>query len=285
MLLNSFFLILFAVIMIPAVFVLLGMSRWQKQIVAFRQRLEQQRRSITPRTYDPEETADLPAPVRQYFSAVLVPGQPLIIAAELGQEGQINLGRSETRWARLRATQSVVTQVPGFLWDARTRLAPGVTSFIQQGLLKEGGLLQVALVGLVPLASASTGKALRQAQRLRFLAESVWYPTRLLPSQGVEWEAIDASSARATLLDGETRTSLIFQFDPNGLILGVRADARPRLLGDAFVETAWEGRFHEYRQHGGMMIPVQLESAWIDQGQRIPEWEGRITEIMYKFVP
>jgi len=285
MFLNTLFLVLATAIMVPAVLILYGVTRWQSATVALSDRLERQRRTISPRTYEPEDIADLPVPVQRFFEAVLVPGQPLIVAAELGQEGQINLGGEQPRWKRLRARQSVLTQAPGFLWDARAPLMPGLALFAQDALLASGGSFRLALFGLLPLKRIASSEGLTQAQRLRFLAEAVWYPTRLLPSQGVRWEAIDAESARATLIEGEARASLVFSFDANGLVRSVRAEARARLVGKALVDTPWEGRFWEYRQHGGMLIPVQAESAWIENGRRIPDWQGRISEIMYKFVP
>ncbi|MBN2886111.1 MAG: hypothetical protein JXM75_05315 [Chromatiaceae bacterium] len=285
MFLNTLFLVLATAIMVPAVLILYGVTRWQSATLALGDELERQRRALSPRTYNPEEIAALPTPVQRFFEAVLVSGQPLVVAAELGQEGRINLGGEQPRWKLLRARQSVVTQAPGFLWDARAPLLPGLAIFAQETLLASGGSFRLALFGLLPIKRIASSERLTEAQRLRFLAESVWYPTRLLPSQGVRWEAMDEESARATLVDGEAQTSLVFSFDANGLVRGVRAEARARLVGKQLVETPWEGRFWEYRQHGGMMIPVQAESAWIENARRIPDWQGRITEIMYKFAP
>lgn len=36
-----------------------------------------------------------------------------------------------------------------------------------------------------------------QGELMRFFAEAAWYPTALLPSQGVRWQAVDDTSARA----------------------------------------------------------------------------------------
>jgi hypothetical protein len=35
-----------------------------------------------------------------------------------------------------------------------------------------------------------------EGQLMGFFAEAAWYPTALLPGQGVRWEAVDDSSAR-----------------------------------------------------------------------------------------
>jgi hypothetical protein len=75
---------------------------------------------------------------------------------------------------------------------------------------------------------------------MRFFAEAAWYPTRLLPSQGVRWEAIDNSSARATLQDGDTTVSLDFRFDEAGLIASIRAEARARTVNGGLLFAPWQ---------------------------------------------
>ncbi|HUG25440.1 DUF6920 family protein [Piscinibacter sp.] len=50
----------------------------------------------------------------------------------------------------------------------------------------------------------------------RFFAEMAWYPTALLPSQGVRREAIDDRSANATIVDGRLTLTLVFRFNASG---------------------------------------------------------------------
>jgi hypothetical protein len=38
-----------------------------------------------------------------------------------------------------------------------------------------------------------------QVELMRYLAKAVWYPTTLLPRQGVRWDLIDEATARASL--------------------------------------------------------------------------------------
>ena len=61
---------------------------------------------------------------------------------------------------------------------------------------------------------------------MRFFAEAAWYPTALLPSQGVRWVAVDDRSANATIVDGALTLTLLFRFNDDGLIGSFRADAR-----------------------------------------------------------
>ncbi|MEO7362298.1 MAG: DUF6544 family protein [Gemmatimonadaceae bacterium] len=65
----------------------------------------------------------------------------------------------------------------------------------------------------------------------RYFAEMAWYPTALLPGQGVRWEAVDERSANATLVDGPISLTLLFRFDDARLIKSVHADARGATQG------------------------------------------------------
>jgi hypothetical protein len=118
---------------------------------------------------------------------------------------------------------------------------------------------------------------------MRFLAEAAWYPTALLPSQGVCWEAVDDHSAHATLRDGAIAVTLLFRFNVDGLIDSVRAEARGRIVGAIVEQMPWEGRFWNYARRDGMSVPLEGEVAWIHPEGAKPYWRGRVTKLDYEF--
>jgi len=98
----------------------------------------------------------------------------------------------------------------------------------------------------------------------------------------VQWEAVDDTSARASLQDGETRVSLLFHFDAEALIESVRAEARGRMVAGEVIATPWEGRWSHYALRDGMRIPIEGEVTWLLPEGRKPYWRGRITEISFE---
>jgi hypothetical protein len=118
---------------------------------------------------------------------------------------------------------------------------------------------------------------------MRFLAEAVWYPTALLPSQGVVWEALDDSQARATLSDGPTTVTLVFHFDAQGLIDTVRAEGRYRDVDGTQVATPWQGHFWDYQVRDGMLVPLEGEVEWLIDEDPKPYWRGRIDQVEYEY--
>lgn len=132
--------------------------------------------------------------------------------------------------------------------------------YVHDGYVGGTGILHAAALGLFTVAELRGRGAIAQSELMRYLAEAAWYPTALLPSQGVHWEAVD-SAAKATLTDGEIAATLTFRFDTAGLIESVRSESRGRTVGDAIVMTPWEGRWSNCQERNGMRVPLSGEVA------------------------
>ena len=224
------FLVLLGVGAIAAT-LLYGELRWRAGTSGLRKRIAASRLSNAPAIYHPSEILTLPAPVQRYFQTVLADGQPMIAAVHVQHAGTFNVDENNARWKPFTSTQYVVTRRPGFDWDARIAMVPGVSVRVHDAYVAGEGILHAALFGLVSKINLRDRGELAQGELLRFLAETAWYPTALLPSQGIHWDAIDDHSARATLHEGENTVSLVFHFSADGLIDTVSADARVRLAG------------------------------------------------------
>ena len=87
---------------------------------------------------------------------------------------------------------------------------------------------------------------------LLWLAEMAWYPTALLPSQGVRWEAVDHRSAHATFVDGQIMLKLLFRFNNAGLIESFRSSARGGMVDKKMVMAPWEGQWSNFQTRDGM---------------------------------
>lgn len=222
--------------------VIYASDRWRSETDKLRVKMTNEQQPIQPKTYDPKEIAGLPEPVQRFFKAVLQDGQAIITKVELSQIGLFHMNETEDKWHKFTATQLVTTQSLGFDWDAKIQMIPFINVFVHDTYLRGEGNLQASILGLFTVAKMHNTTELNQGELLRFLAESVWYPTSLLPSQGVIWEAIDQHSSRATLTDGKTTASVVFQFDAEGLITSMRAEERCHsVVGDKLTFMPWVG--------------------------------------------
>jgi hypothetical protein len=257
-----------------------GRYRWQLDSDSLRAKLINGQQTIKPKIYDQKEIEGLPDPIQRFFRTVLKDGQAIVTAVNLSQEGKFNMSETEDKWSPFTATQLVTTQRPGFDWDARIQMASGLNAFVHDTYLLGGGSLHASLLGLFTVADVRGTPEAAQGELLRFFAETTWYPTALLPSQGVRWEAIDNTSARATFTDGTTTVSLVFRFNAEGTISTMRAEARYR---NKLTTMPWSGRFWEYSVRNGMLIPLEGEVGWeYPEGTRL-YFKGKITEINYEF--
>jgi hypothetical protein len=260
-----------------------GSMRWQAATNDIHATLEAGRLPVGPKTYRVNELIGLPAPVQRYFRAVLTEGQPMIVAVSVDHTGTFNMSETGDQWKPFSSTQRVITQRPGFDWEARIAMLPGMPVRVHDAYIAGEGLLHASLFGLMSMANLRGTPEMAQGELLRFFAETAWYPTALLPSQGVQWEAVDDTSAKATLKDGETTVSLLFRFNEHGLIESVRAEARGRTVAGAVIPTPWEGRWSNYELRDGMRIPIEGEVAWMLPEGPKPYWRGRITSLRYEF--
>ena len=268
-----------------------GSKRWTESMRTLTSRLdagrvdEGTRPPSPPATFDSRELEGLPAPVQRYFRAALKKGQPIIAAVTLELAGTINLSAAVERWKPFTSRQRIVTRRPGFLWDARVSMLPGVVVRVVDSYIAGEGLLRAAVLGLFPVADARGGGAMARGEFMRFFAEAAWYPTALLPSRGVGWEAVDDGSANATTVDGPLKLTLLFRFNAAGLIDSFRAEARGAGVGKDMVMLPWEGHWSDYRQHAGMTVPFTGEVAWIRPEGRQTYFHGTVTSLTYEWSP
>ena len=276
------YLIIVAAIVLIAAAVLYGGWRWACSTRDLLARLEAGRVAVGPKTYDPRELDSLPAAVQRYFHAALTEGQPIVAAVSIEHAGTFNMSADGEKWQPFTSRQRVLTQCPGFVWDARIAVAPGLKARVHDAYLEGEGILHATLLGFLTIVNMRGTRPVAEGELQRFFAETAWYPTALLPSQGVQWTAVDDSSAKATLKDGDISLTLLFRFDETGLIDSVRAEARGRTVGGKVIPTPWEGRWKNYELRDGMRVPLEGEVAWILPEGPKPYWRGRVTSLSYE---
>lgn len=245
-------------------------NRRTKHLVA---QLAGPRPGVRHEVFTMEELTGLPLPVANYFRFVLQPGQALIRSARLRETGEF---RSGATWSPFTAVHHVHTRPPGFVWDARIFMMPLLPVRVRDSYVAGAGAMRGQLAGLLPVVNESNRPDLDAGALFRYLAEAVWYPTALLPSQGVIWSALDDVSALATLTDGHTTVSLQFYFGEHGEIVRCYTPARFRDVNGQGVPTPWGGTYQAYKQVAGMRMPQAGEVAWFLPEGPLPYWRGRL---------
>lgn len=240
-----------------------GRSRWARATQLLLDQLEAARLPARASRYDAREFDGLPMPVQRYFRAVLKDGQPSVTVVTVQHTGTFNVNALGVRelWMPFTSEQRVMTNRPGFVWNARLSVVPGIDVRVHDAYAGGVGTLHPAVLGVFSLTNQHGTGDIARGELMRFMLEAAWYPTALLPSQGVKWVAVDERSADATMVDGDIRMTMRFTFGADGLIESVRADARGALVGGKVVMMPWEGRMSDYQKRDGLRVPLTGEAA------------------------
>jgi len=217
-----------------------------------------------------EQLKGLPVPVQKYFKHVLMEGQPPVQAVRMLQNGQFKTDLKKG-WVNLQGEQYVTINKPGFVWKGKTYMFSARDMY-----LKDRGRLIVDLFSVYRLRNGE-GPNYDEGELLRWLGESVCYPTNLLPREKLHWLPIDEKSAQLSYnYNGQLLTCKVFFNSKNEI---ERMETQ-RYMGDRKRET-WVNKLANYQLHGGMLIPTNLEAGWQLKDGYFPYAKFQITTIEY----
>jgi hypothetical protein len=136
----------------------------------------------------------------------------------------------------------------------------------------------IKAASLVSVVDA-TGPKIDQGTLLRFLAEIIWFPSAAL-SPHITWQAVDRTSARATMSYGDVSASALFAFDERGRCSGLHAK-RYMGSGDAATLEEWVGTTTDWRVVRGVEIPVRGEVVWKLEAGDFSYYRWEIDDVEY----
>jgi hypothetical protein len=259
-----------------------GFLQWRRSTDALRARLVRGTEAPRGPPFEWASVDALPPPVARYLRFALVEGQARVAKARLTSQGEFLRSEATGAWIPFKADQLFTAARPGFVWDARMRLAPGIAIRVVDAYVGGSGTMKAAVAGIVSVVDAPDTRLLATGELMRWLAETPWLPTALLPGGCVAWTPLDDDSARATVEDGGLEVSADFRFGPEGEVSEVFVAERPREVDGAYVPTPWSGRFWAYEERGGMRVPGEGVVQWHLPHGESPYWRGRITGARYE---
>ncbi len=243
--------IILSLIALIIITLLVGKFLLSKQFHKEVSELFSQSKNISNKIFNYEQLSGLPEPVQRYFKHVLKEGQPYISYVRLKHNGQFKTDQNKD-WVNIEGEQYFTTEKPGFLWKGKTSMFTARDMYIA-----DKGRLVVSLFSLVNIVDAK-GEKYNQGELLRWLGESVWFPTNLLPSERLQWTPIDSLSAKLTFKHNGLSVFYIVTFNETGEITQVETK---RYMGGGSLET-WIGKFTDYKEMNGIIIPTTVEGIW-----------------------
>ena len=219
----------------------------------------------------------LPLPVARYLRFAL-PSSKEIREVRIRQTGTLRTDATSERWMSFDAEHFVVPAATGFVWNARVQAAPLVHVRVRDAFIDGRGSGQVSVMSAFTVSAAAGGIEMNSGSLHRYLAEAVWYPTALLPGRDVEWTEIDDRRALATLTSHGVSVSLEFRFTDSGEVAGIYTPARWGTFPGGYRQVAWEGRFRDYRERDGVVVPTEGEVGWYIDDEWRAVWNGLVVD-------
>ncbi len=204
--------------------------------------------------------AALPPLVQKWLMRSNVVGKEITHWVHLKQKGEMR-SKPKGGWMPFAAEQYFTVDKPGFLWAAKVRTAR-VLNIVARDKYENGrGHMLIKLLGLFPIAD-SKGQETDQGSLLRFLAETIWFPSAAL-SNYISWEEIDSTTAKATMSFGGITAAGIFRFDPGGDVTSFQAQRYYNGNEGPTLETWFIAMNKDgYRDFAGVRIPAKSEVTW-----------------------
>jgi hypothetical protein len=207
---------------------------------------------VKDKSFSTEQVKDLPNPVKRYFNYALEEEQPYLSYLRLHHTGTFKTGINKD-WIDIEGEQYFTANPPGFVWIGHTKQFKAHDSYVSNK-----GNLSVYLFGLLKIVN-STGPTTDQAELLRWLGESVWMPTNLLPNEHIHWSAIDAHKARLTMEWKEHKVTYVVYINDTGQITKLETQ---RYMNENRLEK-WQAILGDYTKVGGMCVPSIVDAIWL----------------------
>lgn len=221
------------------------------------------------------ELERLPAPVARWLESAGVLGKPRAVNVRLKQRGGLRTS-AEQAFAPAQAEQYFSVNEPGFVWRVQVPMLH-VPIIGRDSYTGGHGRMQIKALGALTMVDAR-GEQIDQGTLLRFLGESVWFPSAALAPY-IRWEAIDETSARAHMAYGGARASAVFYFDAQGRVERMRA-SRYLAQGDAPATLEpWAVRMRRWATVDDVVIPVEGDVTWELSAGDFTYYRWEITEL------
>ncbi len=224
-----------------------------------------------------EDVERLPKNVQKWLQYSGVIGKKRITAVRLKQKAEMRLAEDKA-WMPVQAEQYFTSQEPSFIWKANIKAAPFIHISGRDKYENGKGNMLIKVLSLFTVAD-SKGKEIDQGTLLRYLAETIWFPSAAL-NEYLTWEEIDEQNAKATMTYGDITASGVFTFNSEGEVVKFEAERYGVFDGEIRLET-WSIPVRDYKQFEGIKIPTKGNVTWkLDTGD-FNWFNFEVTEIEY----
>jgi hypothetical protein len=226
------------------------------------------------------DIAHLPAPVQRYVRTTGVVGQPRVHNFHVRLHGRIR-GSRDARWIPLTAEQYNFVDKPARLFY----LNGSMFMIPVQGFHRYVGpsaTMTVKAAALIPVVDVS-GNEMNQGETVTMLNDMCVMAPATLISPAIEWEPIDARTARASFTNAGHTIRAELVFNEAGELTNFRSDDRYQTSpdGKSVTKVRWSTPLATYRSFGRARLASRGEGRWHEPDGEYAYIELTIDEVQY----
>ncbi|WP_156166149.1 MULTISPECIES: DUF6544 family protein [unclassified Marinitoga] len=221
----------------------------------------------------------LPPIIQKWLEQSNVIGKDIINQVHLKQIGKMRT-TLEGKWMDVRAEQWFKTEKPGFIWVADVKAPLGISLLGRDKYINGEGHMLIKLLSLITVVD-SKGKEIDQGTMLRYLGETIWFPTAVL-NKYIQWEQVDPTTVKAVMNYSGITASGIFKFNIKGDIVSFEAKRYYERKGKSTLEN-WFIQIdpNSYKEFEGIRIPTKATVIWKLKEGDFAWYKLEITDINY----
>jgi len=224
-----------------------------------------------------EDLEDLPEPVSRWLKFSQIVGKEKIKTVGLKQTGSMRTKPGQSGMDT-KAEQYFNTVEPSFVWKARVNMMPMIYFAGEDKYYNGKGKMLIKVLSIFPVVDA-VGKEMDQGTLTRYLGEIVWFPTAAL-SEYIEWEEIDANTAKATMSYKGTSAYAVFNFAESGKVVSFECE-RYYNSDEGYRLENYYAPVWNYQEFSGIKIPTQAKAIWRLESGDFEYYDMEITDISY----
>ena len=258
----------------------LGKWQFEKQITAELDKLKKQN-SAAEHSIHQTDLNSLPEIVQLWLNKVGIVGKNRISAVNLRQRGLMKLEPEQSQWFKPEAEQLITVSEPGFLWQVDLAMLPVIKTKGRDLFYKGQASMLIKIAYLLPVVDQKANAKINESALHRFLLELPWYPTAALNNY-LNWEEIDATTARATISYQGVQASVDFIFDQKGNLLRTEA-MRYKESDESAERIKCCGELDSYQEIDGMKIPTEIDVSWYLENGKFTWFKVKVDKISFKY--
>lgn len=206
-----------------------------------------------------EEIKYLPEIIQKWMQNSGVIGKEKIVSLQLKQKGEMKT-KPSGKWMPFEAEQHINVINPSFVWSTEVHVMPMIQMMGRDKFVNGEGEMLIKLASLIPVVNVGENEKINQAAMLRYMAETVWFPTAAL-NPYMSWESIDSTSAKATFTVNNKSVVGLFKFSSRGDFMSFEAQRYYKTGDDATLET-WYVESKSFKEFSGIRIPNKCQVIW-----------------------